>query len=95
MSCGDFESEIGAEVAADEENGRGGDVAGADEVLQSGFGVFAPALLAGVHEMALAVAAVVECEDVEGGLVEWSECGEDVCKVAGLAVKVNNGEARL
>ena len=62
---------------------------------QGRVGVFAPARFAGVHEAALAVAAVIECEDVEACVVQRRESADGVAEVAGFAVEIDGGKARL
>ena len=67
----------------------------AGEILQGGFRIFAPALLAGMEEVALAVAAVIKSQDVESGFVKGHESVDGVAEVAGFAVEVNGGVAWL
>ena len=93
MGGGDFECEVRAEALADEKDGAGGCVARAGEVLEGPFGVLPPAVLAGVDESALAVAAVVDGEDGEAGGVEAMEIVEGVAEIAGCAVEIERGVA--
>lgn len=69
----------------------GGDGSGVGEVLPGGIGVVGHVLLIGARGCALAVAAVVEGEDVEADVVEGCESGDGVSQRAVGAGKEEDG----
>jgi len=87
----EFEGEVGAETAAAKNNCAGIDVTGCREVGEGRFGVLAHAGFAGVGEEALAIAAIVEGEYIEAGVVEVGESVERVAEIAVCAVEVKGG----
>jgi hypothetical protein len=62
------------------------------EVLPGGVGVAGHALLAGARLGALAVAAVIEGEDVDAEIVEAGESGDGICQGAVAVGKEEDGE---
>ncbi len=72
----------------------GGNVARFGQILDSGVSVFAPSCLAGMREMALAIAAIVEGKDVQPCVVEPGKGIDSVAEIAVSAVQINSGEAR-
>lgn len=71
--CRDPGAQKAADTVAEEDNFRGRQRAGDGEVLPGGGGVLGHALLVGVDSGALAVAAVIEREEVEAEAVKGSE----------------------
>ena len=69
-----------------------GDCAGGGEVLPGGVGVLGHALLAGASGGALAVAAIVEGEDVDAEVVEAGEGGDGVGEGAVAVGEEEDGE---
>ena len=76
--CGEFDGKGGADAGSVGDDLLCGDGAGGGEVLPGGVGVVGHVELAGVGWGALAVAAVVEGEDVEAEVVEAGEGGDGV-----------------
>ena len=66
------------------------DVTGCPQVLKRRRGVLAPTGFAGVDEAALAVAAIVEGEDVDAGGVQARHIVERVAEVAVRGVHVKD-----
>ena len=56
------------------------------------FRIFAPSRFAGMLEVALPVAAIVECEDVEPRIVQTRKGIDCVAKIAVCAMEVDSGE---
>ncbi len=70
VGVGEGYGERGSEAEAVGDNGGGGNVAGVYEVIEGGGGVFGHAGFGGVRALGLAVASVVDSEDVYVGSVE-------------------------
>ena len=90
--AGDFKREVGAEFAL-QNDGVWIDVARAGQVAKRRFGVLTPTDFAGVREYALAVAAIVDGEDVGSGGVQFREIVDGVAQVAVRAVEIKHGIA--
>lgn len=95
MRSSDLEGKVGSQITADENDGGRRDVPCVPQVFQGRLGVFAPASFAGMHEAALPVAAVIECENIETGIVYRRKCVHRIAEVARLAVKVDGCKPRL
>ena len=99
MLGGEFGCEGGADAGAEEDDPGGREVAGGGEVLPGEGGVLLHAALVGVEGGALAVATVVEGEDVDAGGVEGGEgdgsVGVGEGAVAAGEVEDGGGRVRL
>lgn len=76
--CGELGGQGGSYAGSVGDDLLGGDGSGVGEVLPGGVGVMGHVLLVGAGGGALAVAAVVEGEDVEAEVVEAGEGGDGV-----------------
>ena len=79
---GELSCEGGSDAGAVGDDVLGRDGAGGGEVLPGGIGVAGHILLAGVGGGALAVASVVEGEDVDAEVVEAGEGGDGILQGA-------------
>jgi len=93
MCGGELEGEVRAEGFSHDNDRVWGHVAGLGEVGEGKVGVLEPVGFTGVGGLTLAVAPVVECEDVEADCVKGREVVDCVGEVAILAVEVEDGEA--
>jgi len=89
------DGKVGAKIFSNQNEGGGGNVARADQILDRGFGIFAQALLAGMDKATLAVSAIVEGKDVESCPVQSQQIVDCVAQVAVGSVKINRGVAAL
>src|SRR5580698_11625421 len=90
-----FESEIGSQPAPHQHNRSRRDVPRIRQKLNGRFCVLAPVLFARTRKLALAIAAIVECEHVHLRRVKKSYFIDRVADVSVRAMQINRSESTV
>jgi hypothetical protein len=88
-----FQREIGAQAFSNKDERAGGNVARLPQIRDSGFRIRAPPPLAGMSELAFAVAAIIKIENVESSPVQRGKRIDRVTDVPVRVMKVNCSKA--
>lgn len=90
MHRGKFKGQVRSETAAVEHKDGRRDVTCGGEVVKRRAGIFKPKALAGMDKLALAVAAVIEDEDVDASFVQLREMINGITEIAILPMQKKN-----